>query len=137
MPDDWHIIDDETGKEDRQERRADEPDDRLNALRIRAIANERRALHRRLLWSRAIVLFFASAAAVMATDAFRAPRAKAIWYAIAAAVFAVLTVRAAMRSRRFRHPSATVSEVPTPSREAFNQLSNGEQFSRSLDELNR
>ena len=132
MPHDWNII------EDAPEQPAPaEPEDRFNTLRIRAIANERRAAHRRLLWARAIVFLFASAAVVMTIDAFRVPRPKAIWYAIASAVFAVLTVRAALRSRRFRLPSATVSEVPTPSREAFDQLSNGEQFSRSLDELNR
>lgn len=131
MSDPWHIVDDEPADPAPRE-----PEDRLDALRIRAIAHERRAAHRRLLWARAIAFLFACAAALTAVEAIRGSGAKARWYALGAALFLVLAVRAARRIRLFKIPSHT-PDTTRPPPDAFDALSNGEQFRKSLDDLNR
>lgn len=129
MPDGWHIIDDEPDDES-----ASYEEDRLNHTRIRAIAQERRAAHRRLLWARAIVFVFACLAIMMGVDAFRVHSSQRPWFAAASVVFGVLTIRSAARLRGFSLP-AREDAATRPDPRAFETLSDGRQFAQRLDEL--
>ncbi len=110
--------------------------DRLNSARIHAIAMDRRAAHRRRFWARAIVVIFASGAAMTAVDAFRVSGSKRIWFAIASLVFVALAIRAAFRLGRFTIDEP-VAPLPTPDASAFDALSDGRQYAKGLDQLTR
>jgi hypothetical protein len=111
-------------------------EDRLNRTRIRAIAQERRAAYRRLLWARATVFVFACLAAMTGVDAFRVAGQRRLWFAAASIVFLVLAVRALLRLRRFALPPLS-EPLPRPDPSAFESLSDGRQFAQRLDELDR
>lgn len=111
-------------------------EDRLNRQRIRAIALDRRAAHRRRLWARGVVFLFSVAAVVMVADAARLDGPRRGWFVAGAVVFVVLAIRALLRLPRFSTDIES-PDTPTPDPKAFEALSDGSQFARGLDELNR
>lgn len=132
MGSDFHIVDD-TPDEPTPDR-ADE--DRLNLARIRAIALDRRAAHRRRFWARAVVFLFACGGLMTGVDVFRTTGTRRLWFVITCAVFIALAVRAFTRLRRFTIHESTAAD-PSPVASAFDELSDGSQYAKGLDELTR
>lgn len=135
MSRDWNILDDNADEP------APPPEDRLDSQRIRHIALERRAAYRRLFWARTLPFLFGTGTALCVIELVRsivnpARLAQAAWFASAGLLFAVLTIRAAVRLRQFTslaHPA----DATRPDPRAFDALSDGSQHARSLEEIGR